>query len=185
MATTTVTGIDRPVSLVKVLRSTPAYSATTLALTVVASATDVWEIRGAAGKLINIQGVRISGIASANTVVPAILLKRSTFNTGGTSSAVTVVPHDSADAAASAIVREYTANPTTGTLVGRLRAEQIVFAGDSAPNLTISPVVYQFSVYDGKVPVLRENESLCVNLNGQTVSGGKITIDAQWTEESI
>jgi hypothetical protein len=165
-------------------RGIASYSATSLDLALAASATDVWCIKGSDTKTIKIQGIRISGLASNNTAVSAVVLKRSTENSGGTSTAVTVVPHDTNDAASAATVLAYTANPTLGTLVGRLRAEQIIFAGNSAPNIASSPVVYQFSVYDGKVPTLRgASESLCVNLNGQTVSGGLISIDAQWTEE--
>lgn len=164
--------------------SIAAYSAATISQATAASATDVWCIRGSATKTVKIQGVRISGIASANTVVSALLVKRSTANSGGTSSAVTVVPHDSLEDAASATVASYSANPTLGTSVGLLRAENILFAGNSAPNLAIEIVVYQFSVYSGRVPTLRgTSESLCVNLNGQTVSGGAISVDAQWTEE--
>jgi len=161
-----------------------AYSAASLAVATATAATDVWCIRGGVGKIIRLQGIRISGTASANVIVPISLIKRA-MSTGGTSTAVPAVPHDSLDPASVASILAYTANPTgIGTPVGLLRGEDIIFAGSSAPNLAISSVLYQFSVYDGKLPTLRGvDECICVNLNGATVSSGAITVDAQWTEK--
>lgn len=174
----------KPLPAASPAASLAAYSAASVNQSLASAATDVWCLRGAANKVIKLQGVRISGTASSNAVVPALLVKRSTANSGGTSSAVTAVAHDPVDAAAAGSVVAYSANPTAGALVGAIRGEQVLFAGSSAPNLVIEPVVYQFSVYDGKVPTLRSaSDSICVNLNAQTVAGGAISVDAQWTEE--
>lgn len=161
----------------------PTYSASTDSVAIAAAATDVWCLRGSATKTVFVQGVRISGTASANTVLTALLVKRRTANTG-TSTAITAVPHDSNDPAATASAVSYTTNPTVGTPVGPIRSQELVLSGGSSPNLVVQFVVYQFSVYIGKVPTLHgTNEQLCVNLNGQTVSGGAITIDYEWTEQ--
>lgn len=162
----------------------PSYSASSTGIVPASSATDLWCITGSSTKTIKVAGIRISGTASSNTIIDAVILRRSSLNTGGTSTAVTIVPNDSSDAASTASVRAYTANPTTGTLVGHLRTQKISLAGGSSPNVNLNPVLFPFANYDGKLAYLRNaTESLCVNLNGQTISGGSMDVDAQWTEE--
>lgn len=81
---------------------------------------DVFTISGSATR--TVQVVR-AGIMTTQTTAGLNvwdLLKRSTANSGGTSSTLTAVPADSAFPAATAVVRQYTANPTAGTLVGRV-----------------------------------------------------------------
>lgn len=176
--------VGRNFPLATTANSEAAYSANATNLVPAGSATDVFCITGSATKTIKIQGIRISGTASANVVIDALMVKRSSANSGGTSSAVTAVPHESTQDAASASVIAYTANPTTGGLVGQLRSQKIVLSGSSAPNINIVPVVFQFPVYNGRVPTLiGVAQSVCVNLNGQTINTGALDIDAQWTEE--
>lgn len=166
-------------------RSVATYSAGSHAATDATGATDVWVLQGSSSKIVRVQGIRISGTSSANTVVDAIIYKRSSPNSGGTSTTVTPVSHDDTNPTATATVLSYTANPTTlGSTVGILRIEHLVFAGTNAPNVAIESNVYQFSIYDGQTPALRgSSESFVVNLNGTAMATGHIAVDAQWTEE--
>jgi hypothetical protein len=97
------------------------YSATVTGLVPAASATDFLTIQpGAASGAIAAPTVRVthvecSGQASSSGSKLIQLQPRLTLDTGGTSSVVSAVPHDSTDPTATAIVTSFTANPTVGT----------------------------------------------------------------------
>lgn len=159
------------------------YSATINALAVPALATDVFTITGSATKTIRVTRVVVSGSKTTASPVLFVLLKR-TANTGGTSTTRTAVPHDSSDVAASAVVRAYTANPTTGTLVGNIETVAVFI-----PTATLATYFRSYEWTFGGRPgaqaiVLRGiNEVFSVNLNGVTVTGGSLNIQIEWTEE--
>lgn len=166
--------------------SSPAkttYSSSTTGLAPAASATDIFEIAGSATKTIRVTRFQVSGIATSAGAYDFVLLKRSTANTAGTSTSPTVVVHDSNDAAGSAVVKAYTANPTTGTLVGNIRVVKATVT-TSGGAITNVPTVFEFGDGQGKEIVLRGTaQSLCLNLNTTTISGGSLDIDIEWTEE--
>src|SRR5689334_4986236 len=129
-----------------------AYSAGILSLAPAASATDIFTITGSASKTIRVVEIALIGTQTTAGVVGIQLVKRSTANSAGTSSAPTVVPHDSASAAGTATVLAYTANPTTGNLVGVVRATREVWlAPASVANAPRNP----FTLYNGLPIVLR------------------------------
>ena len=78
----------------------------------VATATDVITLCGSATKIVRVVRIQASADSTAASVIDFYVFKRSAVNTGGTSAAVTSVPHDSKDSAATAIVLKYSANPT-------------------------------------------------------------------------
>lgn len=158
------------------------YSSASLSLTLATSPTDVFTITGAASTVITIKSIRLS-LKSTNTVVASVqLLKRSTANSAGTSTSVTKVAHNSGDAAASASVLAYTANPTTGTLVGAVRVGNIQTSG--ANSVIAQPFEWNFNdVATQPIKLLSTSEVLAVNFNGTTVAGGALTVDIEWTEE--
>lgn len=158
------------------------YSACTAVLTVAASTTDFFTITGAASTKVKIQNIILTGEATSNAIPEVILLKRSTANSGGTSTTITAVPHDSGDAAASATVQAYTVNPTTGTLVGNLRAIDLFFSGASGNPAQILEM--NFDEKAGKCPTLNSaSEVIALNLAGVTVAGANFAISITWTEE--
>ena len=75
-------------------------------------------IAGSATATVRITKVLFTQPSVAQT--PMRMRKYSTAETGGASTTPTPVPLDSADAAASSVVRLYTVAPTLGTLVGAL-----------------------------------------------------------------
>lgn len=159
-----------------------SYSATIVNLVPALLATDIFTITGSATKTVLIKNITISGTQTTAGSTNLLLVKRSTANSGGTSSAPTMVSHDSSDSAATAVVRAYTANPTLGTLVGALNAIKQYF-----PTLTGVPSVEEY--YFGDAPFKKEivlrgtSQVLAVNLNGATVAGGNLDISIEWTEE--
>lgn len=162
-----------------VAHSQPAYSADSVGLASAATATDIFTITGSATRTIKVTKVTASGRQTTAGQVLIILLKRSTANAGATTNE-TEVPHDSNDAAASATVRSYTANPTPGTLVGRVASTEILVPA-AATAADGGKVVFDFS--DAPVVLRGTGEVLALNLNSVTVTGGSFNCSVMWTEE--
>src|SRR6266550_8344389 len=81
------------------------YSAAKVGLVPGSSATDFFTLTGSATKTVRITRITITATTTSATPVALdiLLLKRSTANTGGTSTgSPTAVPHDSANPAATA-----------------------------------------------------------------------------------
>lgn len=161
-----------------------SYSAAATAFASAGSATDVFRIVGSATKTIRITRVEISGTTTAGSGISVSvgLIKRSTANTGGTSVATNIVPHDSQTAAATATVNHYTANPSgLGTAVGAIRSTRSTFATAGSVQL---PTVWEFGNINSQSVVLRGTaEQLCVNFSATTVTGPLISISVTWTED--
>lgn len=160
------------------------YSSAILGLVPAASATDVFTLAGSASKTVRVTRVSVSGTQTTAGEVDIQLLKRSTADTGGTSTAPAAVPHDSADAAATATVAAYTANPAVlGTLVGSIRTRKAQI-GSPATVTSQSETEWLFGNRPAQAVVLRGTaQVLAVNLNGVTVTGGSLNVSIEWTEE--
>lgn len=177
-------GEPMPVSgnLIPVDGSKATYSASATGLTVAATATDIFTLTGSASKTIRITKFEIAGTQTTTGVIPVLLVKRSTADTGGTSSTLTGVPHDSLSPTATATARSYTANPTVGTAVGTFRSGKL-----HASTTLIQPglLSYDFGDRPAQAMVLRGiNDVIAVNLNSTTVAGSSFSIYMEWTEET-
>jgi len=146
-----------------------------------ASATDIAILPGSASKTILVTRVFVSGTQTTAGLVDVHLVKRSTANTGGTSAAMTAVPHDSTNSAATAAPLSYTANPTTGTAVGTVRRARIPV---DAPASVVGSVLQVFDFGDNGQPIVLRGiaEGLAVNLNATTVTGGSFNVTFEWQE---
>lgn len=140
----------------------------------VSSATDVMCIKGSATKLVKVKRVAISFFNGTN--VYTNLLRRSTTNTGGTSSTLTATKNDVSDTAPDALVTVYSGLPTTGTLVGKYRAA-VVPVGANIQE-------WDFHSMKEKPVYLRgTSEFLCLNLNGDLSVAPTALVSAEWSEE--
>lgn len=159
------------------------YSASTLGIASAVAATDIFTITGSGTKTIRITKIAISGTQTTASDIDVQIIKRSTANSSGTSASVTAVSHDSSDAAATATVLSYTANPTLGNIIGAVRTAKIFVPAI----LTISiPSILEYDFGSGpeKTIVLRgTSEVLAVNLNGQTIIGSNFNLFIEWSEE--
>lgn len=152
--------------------------------TAVANATDIFTITGSASKTIKIRRVVVSGTNTGNTNALVILLKRSTANSGGTSTTPSVVPHDSNDAAGSAVARAYTANPTLGTLVGNLEGKLVFLPTLASTNVSAGEEVLYGPNGPKPITLRGTGEVFAVNLNGVALLGTTVmNIAVDWTEE--
>lgn len=163
--------------------SAPAtYSAAITGLAVASAATDVFTLTGSASKVVRLNQVSVSGTAGTAAVADVQVIKRSTANSGGTSTTPTAVPNDSTQAAATAVARAYTANPTTGTAVGVVRTQKQLFDVATGPQSSVA-VGYETHANGHRPLTLRGvTEVLAINLNGVTLSSPTLDIYVEWTE---
>lgn len=152
-----------------------------------ASGTDIFTITGKSGRAVRINQIQISGIATAAAAIPISIVKRSTANTGGTSTVVAAVGMDTAaNSAAGASVLAYTVNPgALGTVVGTVSTARMILSTASA-SVGTSPIVFAFERMYMKSPTLRDaTESLCISYGGATAAGNSLDISISWTEEQV
>lgn len=156
------------------------YSASVSALASVASATDIATITGNASTTVFVTKVIISGTQTTGGQIRVDLIKRSAANTSGSSAAMTAVPYDSTDSAASATCLSYTANPTPGAAVGTVRTAPIAIGGTTATSSNVT--VFDFGSTGKPVTLSGTAQVLAVNLAGVTVTGGSFYITFEWVE---
>lgn len=157
------------------------FSSCTFDFVPVATPTDIFALIGSGTKTVRLLRIIISGYANAAISTALQLLKRSTANSGSTPVDPAIVPHDSNDAAATAVFRTYTAtNPTTGTLVGAIEAEYL----NQGVTGAAGRIDWDFTKNNDKAVVLRgTGELACVNWNGAAVPAGtKLTVRCEWAE---
>lgn len=160
------------------------YSASILGLVASSTApTDLFTIYGSATKTIRVTRLAISGTQTTAAVRDVALIKRSSANSGGTSTPLTAVPHDANAAAATATVLAYTANPTLGTTVGSVRAHKL-FVGTTAGSGAVDDIIWDFGTRPSQCIVLRGTaQGICINVNGVVSAGSSFDINAEFTEE--
>ena len=159
------------------------YCGSTGVFTTAASATDIFNFKGSGTKTIYIRKIIWKQANYGSTTQHQVyLIKRSTANSGGTSSAITAVPLDSTFSSATASGVYYTANPTTGASVGTLIHVTII-AGGATLNQNY-PTLFD-STKGGSPIVLRgTSESISVNYNGVTDAiGTSACVDIEWSEK--
>lgn len=159
------------------------YRASTGVFTTAASATDIFNFKGSSTKTIYIRKiVWKQAVLSVQAGHQVYLLKRSTANSGGTSSALTLIPLDSNFSSATASGVYYTANPTTGTSLGTL-AHLWISMTTAPPNQTFETL---FDSGNGGSPIVLRgtSESVSVSYNGVTDAiGTSAAVDIEWEEE--
>lgn len=161
------------------------YSASCVKISAVATPTDIFTLTGSASKTIRVISVRVNMEATAAQGVFVQLIKRSTADTGGTSAAPNIAPHDSNSAAATATPLSYTANPTLGSTVAVV--DDGFLTATIAGTATVPNVEFRrtWTANNEQAIVLRgTSQVLAVNLNGYSLIGGeKFSVSITWTEE--
>jgi hypothetical protein len=170
----------------------PTYSAAKQGLVPAATPTDVFTIIGSASKIIRILRIEIvvTSTAATGAAIDVLLLRRSTADTGGTSTTTALIPHDNLDPPATSVVTSYTANPgALGTIIGvALRATKLMptLATSTATDFPLPDrVFWDFGNRPGKGIVLRGvADTLAINLNSVSLAAGaSMSIGVELTEE--
>ena len=131
---------------------------------------DLIVLRGSNTKVIRVYRVLVSGNGSTAQQATVNLIKRSSDNAGGTSTALTIVPLDSINAASTAAARYYTAAPTQGTPIGNISSQRHIFnlAGSST---LAGNALFDFSFPGSQRPVLRgASQILAINLSNSSAN---------------
>lgn len=147
-----------------------------------AAAGDIALLPGSATKTINVTRVEASCSTSGTAALADLqLVKRSAADTGGTSGAMTAVPLDASDAAATAAPLNYTVAPTPGAAVGAIAGGRIV---NGSATLIPTLFVWQAATgQGGKLAILRGTaQVLAVNLSAVVVTQ-TCDVAFEWTEE--
>jgi len=170
----------------------PTYSAAKQGLIPAATPTDVFTIIGSASKVIRVLRLEIvvTSTVATGAAIDVLLLRRSTADTGGTSTTTAFIPHDSLDPSATAVFTTYTANPgALGTIIGvALRATKLMptLATSTATDFPLPDrAFWDFGNRAGKGIVLRGvADTLAINLNSVSLAAGaSMSIAAEITEE--
>ena len=162
----------------------PTYSYQSAALTPVATATDVVTLTGSASKTIRVTKVCVSGVATTAAVYDVFLIKRTTADTGGTSTTPTPAQHDSNDSAASGTINLYTANPTLGTGVA-VGGAHLVLTDADTPVQHNTPTCWNFGDNaDEKIALRGVAQQLAINHGGAAVpTGASMLYTVEWVSE--
>lgn len=159
--------------------------------TCAASTTDFAALFGNASTVVKIQRIEVC-LHSWYTPTAGVinLTKRSTANSGGTSSSGTVVKFDSASASAGSTPVFYTANPTLGTSAGVIKTRHWVAGGNTYYTIGASGtavggepmVLWDALTMGGPLTLRGTSEGICLHGNGATI-GGTTYVSIIWTEE--
>lgn len=165
---------------VSIPQQVATYAATTTSLTTVSGATDFFTVTGSANMVVRIREVLCNNIGTAGAPVEVYGILRSTADTGGTSTTQTAVPMDSADIAASAVAKAYTANPSTlGTSIGT-----VIFGpqANGSASLSATPLDWVFDASTtAKAPTLRGTAQQFA-LNANAAASQTLACTVWWTE---
>jgi hypothetical protein len=166
------------------------YAATGVGIAPASSATDLACLQGAANIVIRVQRIRVSGTAGTQIVVPVLLMKRASLDTGGTPATSTALPvayaMDSANVAAKATLNAWTANPTiVDATPGIVGSADLILAKTDGTNGAAAPyTLFDFDAaeYMQKPALRTAAQAICVNLNATSPSSGLVNITFIWTE---
>jgi len=149
----------------------------------VTGATDLVTIIGSATKLVKLLRVVFSGtIVTAAINGSVSIVKRSTADTAGTSTAPTIIPLDSNNAAATAVLAAYTANPTLGNTVGTVWQAKYLYpiAASGSPAV----LIIDFSQLGQSGTLRGVAQQLALNLNAVAfASAGSVDYSFVFSEE--
>jgi len=161
-------------------KSARSFSAAMNLAAPAATPTDVMDLFGNGTTTVVVTRLKITGIQTTGGMPEMLVVKRSTANTVGTRVAGTAVPLDATDSAASSVPGVYTANPTTGTLVGALRRQYVPIQAAATP--MASGVEFNFGDKGKGIILSGTAQGIAVNLNSVTLTGGNLDIEVDWYE---
>jgi len=162
-----------------------SYRVAALKLAVATGANVIFTLTGSATKTVRVTRIELSGTcATTAKAVNFFIAKYSTAASGGTTgTAPAIVPHDSTNAAATATVAVYTADPTAGTAVGNIATGNLFMAVTGS---TVAPGLYAASFGDrpSQDIVLRgTSQQLGISLNGENTATSVVDVVVEFTEE--
>jgi hypothetical protein len=160
-----------------------------LALTPVATPTDLIIIQGSTSKTLRIKHIKLSGVATAQGNMPVQIVRRTNVGTLGSAILTTVIAakHDPRDVNPSASVTTVgTANITTVGPSAGIEGVGRLGLPASGTGVAHQDALWDFSTRQDKALVVSGNaDFICVNLNGAAVpAGGVIDFEIEIEEDN-
>ncbi len=169
-----------------------SYMAASVTFSATAAATVVFEIAqpSSPSRLIRVHRINFSAVQTvAGNIGDWRLELASTSSTAGTSASITAIPLDSSQIAASASLKNFTANPNVGSLIGIIwQPRMLVPAAATAVNPATVLDFDTSSLLNGRPISLRKaGEALRLNMGGGTIPSGlsSCQVSIYWTEEKL
>lgn len=161
------------------------YSTTTAFQTPVATPTDIVGIIGSATTTVRVQKIILSSAQTTAGINKWFLIKRSVADTGSTIVNPTIVPLDSTNAAATAVVNQYTvSNPTTGTAVGTVLTSYAPSTLPASTGASGDAVIFDAKLSGQPIVLRGVAQELDLNFAGAAVPTGlTMSVSIQFTEE--
>jgi len=161
----------------------PTYSASATNIAQITTTGTIFVLQGSATKTIRILRVHVSGTAGTSITVDVSLAKWSAAPSGGTTgTAPTITPHDSTNAAGTAVASTYTVAPTAGTLVGNLRTQKLYC--NATATTSGEDIDWEFGVRPGQAPTLRGTTQYIAILSGALLgASGSFNVYVEFSEE--
>lgn len=155
------------------------------------TATDVWSLYGSGSSTVKIYYIGLSYSGTSSGVASYTLLRRSTANTGGTSSTTTPAKMDSNNSSATATIRTYTANPSSlGTSAGNINNFNLVPWWQTNNTIafhdeTTDTALFNYKLLGQPIVLRGTGEGVVLNCGGTTPTGGtvKLSVRVIFTEE--
>ncbi len=163
----------------------PMYSAACRNITPPATPSDFCILNGSASKTIRVLRMILSTTQTTAGVNEFFIVKRSTANSGGTSTSPTICPYDSNNAAAQATVLQYSANPTTGATVANVLTARMLTPTTTSATQAYVVIDFTSTGLTSSGIVLRgAAQGLAFNFNGAALPTGlNVNCTYEWTEE--
>lgn len=156
-----------------------------------ATPADLLTIFGSASTTVRLVSLKFGAQNTAAGSQQYFISKRSAVTTGGTPVAATIIPLDSNDAAATATINHYTADPTPGTALGNINimrvASPVLLAATFAG--IVQNVLFEMLPTDGSglvrpVTLRGVGQGVAVNFNDAALVSGQVHLYAVvFTEE--
>jgi hypothetical protein len=163
-----------------------SYRAASLKLAVATGANIIATLTGSSTKTIRITRIELSGTCATTAKdINFLVGKYSTAASGGTpGTAPTIVPHDSNNAAATATVAVYTADPTAGTLVGNIATGNLFMAVTGSTTAT-GLYIANFGDRPSQDIVLRgTSQQIALSLNAENTATSVMDLVLEWIEDN-
>jgi len=162
-------------------------AATTVSVVAAAGADVFFVIQGSATKTLTVHRIKLSGpTLTAVAYNSYVVEKFSTAPSGGTATALTKVPLDSASpASTAALCTVYTAAPTEGTLVGTIACQRVLLQATTAAAGGIPDIVsFDFDNRDDSgVPLKGVAQGLGVAFGAAPASAVTLGLEVEWSED--
>ena len=161
------------------------YMAASLAFTPGATPTDVATIFGSATKTVRVLRAWLSTTQNTAGTNTWLVIKRSTANSGGSSTNLDEVAVDSIQTAATATTLNYTSNPSLGATVGKLYSARVFSPAPATAGGDRMHIIDFTNSGISRGIVLRGTaQGLAINFNGAALPAGlSVCVTFEWIEE--